>query len=40
MNARFKHKKIVYVLKFKMFVHWFNVFALPTLFLELPISHP
>jgi hypothetical protein len=40
VNVRFKHKKIVCVLKYKLFIHWFNVFSLPRLFLELPISHP
>jgi hypothetical protein len=39
-NVKFKHKKIVFVLKIKIYVHWSNVFALPKSFLELQISQP
>jgi hypothetical protein len=34
MNVKFKHKKIVFILKLKMYIHWSNVFALPRPFLE------
>jgi hypothetical protein len=36
----FKLKKTIYVSKFKMYVCWSNVFALPRLFVKLQISHP
>jgi hypothetical protein len=36
-DCKFKHKKIVFVLKFQMDVHWSNVFALQRSFLELQI---
>jgi hypothetical protein len=35
-----KHKKTIFILKFKMYECWFNVFALPRIFLKLQISHP
>ncbi len=35
----FKHKKIIYILKLKMYVRWSNAFALPRIFFELQISH-
>jgi hypothetical protein len=34
VSVRFKHKKIVFVLKLNMYVHWFDVFALQRPFLE------
>jgi len=40
-NVKFKHKKIIYVLKLiKMYVHWSNAFALQKSFLKLQISRP
>jgi hypothetical protein len=27
-NGRFKHKKTIFVLKFKINIHWSNVYAL------------
>ncbi len=34
VSVRFKYKKIVFVLKLKMYVHWFKAFALQRPFLE------
>jgi hypothetical protein len=34
-NVSFKHKKPVFVLKFKIYICWFNVFSLQRPFVEL-----
>jgi hypothetical protein len=39
-NVRFKDKKPVFVLKFKIYMCWFDVFSLQEPFVELLISHP
>jgi hypothetical protein len=39
-SLMFNHKKIISVLKPKMYVHWSNVFVFQRSFLELQISHP
>jgi hypothetical protein len=37
VNVKFKHQKIIFILKFKMYIHWFNAFAFQRSFLELQI---
>jgi hypothetical protein len=39
-NVRLKHKQKIYILKLKIYVHYYNVFTLQRSFLKLQISHP
>ncbi len=40
VNVKFKDQNIIYILKLKMYIHWFNAFSFQRSFLELQISHP
>jgi len=33
-NGRFKHKKIVFILKLKIYIHWFNVYTFQRSFVK------